>query len=726
MLSRLRTIAGLLLAAITVVALLGLPELRPNSHYSAYFEEDAPVLQAHREISATFSRTDSLLVLLQGDRSFLDPENFLLIDELTFQLESHPRVRRVVSVARLGILGENVTDKGDFIPTAGQLEAHGRAGGLLLSEDQTVAGILVFVELPDRSSAAVVRTVTGLKALVEEATAPRGIRPAFSGTLALNEAYINTVRADLRKLLPGLLLLMFVILTLRLRSWATALVLLGIGLLAVLAAFGMAGLAGAELAALHAFTPVIIVAISVAGCVHLALGYGRYRAWGQSPEQAARSSIHRNLLPMALANGTTAAGFLGLLLSPSPPVQVMGMVVASGILVAFGLCLSLLPVFLAGADPVSISARRSWRGAERLAALVHRRRTLIITLFLLLAVPATGLALRNTISDNVFEYFAPSHPFSRDARLVDSALSGVNELHYALDSGRENGFLEAQAVQDLQRFSAWLRTQPEVRRVASAGDLGLIREAQSEGRLQQRLDFFRDAAKTAGSGNDLLALDISRDYAAALVSVYLEPLDSAGIAAFDQRALAWARTGLPGYRVVSGGPPLMFAHLGQQNIQGMLTALGSALLIAALLLGLVFRSLKVAWVAMLCNLLPILLVYSLWALFNGRISLGAAVVMGMILGIVLDDTVYFLSAHQRAAAARVADPVLEAIKRVGPAMIITTLTLVGGLSLGLLSQFGPIWSMSALSVGIIAAALLVDLLLLPALLVQRGGGRAVP
>ena len=117
-----------------------------------------------------------------------------------------------------------------------------------------------------------------------------------------------------------------------------------------------------------------------------------------------------------------------------------------------------------------------------------------------------------------------------------------------------------------------------------------------------------------------------------------------------------------------------------------------------------------------CNALPILFVYSLWAVVNGQIGIGAAVVMGMVLGILLDDTIYLLAAFRHGVQRSVAQPVSWAMERVGPALVITTLTLVAGLSLGVSSGFGPIWSMSLLSVLVIGTALLVDLILLPALL----------
>lgn len=221
---------------------------------------------------------------------------------------------------------------------------------------------------------------------------------------------------------------------------------------------------------------------------------------------------------------------------------------------------------------------------------------------------------------------------------------------------------------------------------------------------------------TSGENNPLISLEVSDDYSSSAVSAYLRPLDSRALVDFDRRALAWATQNLAGYTVKSGGPTLMFAHLGQQNIRGMLTSLTIALIVAAIVLGSVFRSAHAAWIALVCNLLPIILVYSLWAILDGQISIGAAVVMGMILGIVLDDTIYLLATYRHAVRQRFADAVQYAMRRVGPALIVTTITLVCGLSLGLLSDFGPIFRMSVLSVAVIGAALLVDLLLLPALL----------
>jgi predicted RND superfamily exporter protein len=714
-LAGLRILALSTLIAVVVTAIIGVPGLQLNSHYSAYFDNDDPLLVDHRKISALYSRKDTVFVVLQSSNSFLGMANYRLLEELTADLAGSRFANRVVSIPQLGILGETETEDGDYIPSMQQLREQGRSIGLLLADNARLAGILVQIELPDNTSKSVVAAFDAIQKTVQSAIVDQPVSAHYTGTLALNNAYIRVVQHDLGRILPLLFMVMVIVLAWMMRSWRSILAMLPIGICSVVGAFGVVGLFGAELAAINSFTPVIIFTISIAGCVHMALSFNHFRDKLMPAGNSALAAAQYNILPMALTNGTTALGFIGLAFSPSPPVRVMGYLVAVGVCISFILCMSLLPMLLTRIDPWKPVTRSDTDLLGQLARFVRLRRVWLILASLALALPATWLVSGNVITDDVFKYFSPSHPFSEDTRLVDRELSGVSEIVYSVDSGSESGFFSAEAVDSVERFSAWLRQQPEVNRVTSIADIDVLVEARKEGRLQQRLDFYR-TRMDASAENPLLSLDVSGDFSSAAISAYLRPLNSNALVEFDRRALAWARNHLAGYSVKSGGPTLMFAHLGQQNIQGMLTALTVALVIAAIVLGSVFRSAHVAWIALVCNLLPLILAYSAWALFDGQISIGAAVVTGMILGIVLDDTIYLLATYRHAVKQKINDAVQYAMRRVGPALVVTTITLVSGLSLGLLSDFGPVWSMSVLSIIVIAVALLVDLLLLPALL----------
>jgi uncharacterized protein len=210
---------------------------------------------------------------------------------------------------------------------------------------------------------------------------------------------------------------------------------------------------------------------------------------------------------------------------------------------------------------------------------------------------------------------------------------------------------------------------------------------------------------------------VSEDYSALHAAVYLKNLDARTMIAFDHRVRAWLDRDLTPFSYQGGaGANLTFAHLGQRNAASMVYSLGISLVVIALIAGLILRSVKAAWIGVVCNVVPVLAAYALWALVDGKIALGGAVVLGMILGIIVDDTIYLLARYRRLNQTQ-SDMVIPAmLNQVGPALIITTMTLSMGLLIGLLSDFAPILAMSSLSVSIIVAALAADLLVLPALL----------
>ena len=690
--------------------------LQLNSHYTAYFDDADPRLVTNAEISKQYSRHDDVFVVLQSDDSFLNGENYALLENVSELLREQPYAVSVLSVTELGIVGDTMTSDGHLIPSLEQLADESEAVGLLLSQDSTLAGVQVQLNLPNNDSSTVLDTVGTIREAVIAAIGDRPVSAHFTGALALNEAYINVVRHDLTRIVPLLIVTMIIVLGVLLRSIRAVFTLLPVGIVAVIAALGAAALFRTELAAINAFVPIIILSISLAGCVHMAFSYVHFRDSGKAPDEAALAAAKYNRLPMLLANGTTALGFAGLTLSPSPPVRTVGYLVAVGIVVSFILCLTLLPTLQARFDPWKPKSRRRCTAIGRLAFFTTNRRSGIIAIFFVMALPAGWFASQNVISDNVFEYFVPSHPYYRDTQLVESRLSGVNEIRYSLDSGSALGLFDINTVDKLHGFATWLEKQPEVNRIVAFSNTAIIREARLQGRLGERLAFYRNRAEEPKNRSALIASLASSDYSATLISVFLQRMDSTALIDFDSRVHAWAKQNMTDFALSSGGPTLMFANLGEQNIRSMLTALIIALFGAALVLGVVHRSYRTAWIGLVCNLLPVLLIYAVWAIVDGQISIGAAVVMGMILGIVLDDTIYLLTSYRRGRVQNLAEPATHALRRVGPALVVTTLTLVSGLSLGLLSDFGPIWSMSLLSVLIIATALIVDLLLLPALL----------
>jgi predicted RND superfamily exporter protein len=133
------------------------------------------------------------------------------------------------------------------------------------------------------------------------------------------------------------------------------------------------------------------------------------------------------------------------------------------------------------------------------------------------------------------------------------------------------------------------------------------------------------------------------------------------------------------------------------------------------------RSVRIGLLSLLPNLLPIGLTFGIWYLFVGQINMAASVVSGMVLGIVVDDTVHFLSKYLRARRENgmsATDAVRYAFSTVGTALVVTTIILMAGFGVLAQSNFEINSTMATLTTMAIFLALAVDFLLLPPILLK--------
>ena len=164
---------------------------------------------------------------------------------------------------------------------------------------------------------------------------------------------------------------------------------------------------------------------------------------------------------------------------------------------------------------------------------------------------------------------------------------------------------------------------------------------------------------------------------------------------------------------------MMFAHLSERQIMSMIRGTAVALILISLVLAFAIRSGKFGFISLIPNITPVIVGLGFWGLFYGYINTGISIVFGMTLGIIVDDTVHFLSKYLRARrelGKTPEDSVRYAFSTVGQALLVTTFVLVAGFLVLAQSNFGLNSDMAKITVIIILFALILDFLMLPALL----------
>ena len=171
-------------------------------------------------------------------------------------------------------------------------------------------------------------------------------------------------------------------------------------------------------------------------------------------------------------------------------------------------------------------------------------------------------------------------------------------------------------------------------------------------------------------------------------------------------------------------PTIMFSNIGERNIRSMLLGTTVALLLISLILVFALRSPKIGLLSLVPNLIPAALAFGVWGLFVGQVGLALSVVTGMTLGIVVDDTVHFLSKYLRARREKgldAQDAVRYAFSTVGLALVVTSIVLVAGFTVLTFSAFALNSNMAFMTAVTIIFAIVADFLLLPPLLMAIDG-----
>ncbi|MFB9887277.1 efflux RND transporter permease subunit [Balneatrix alpica] len=472
----------------------------------------------------------------------------------------------------------------------------------------------------------------------------------------------------------------------------------------------------------------MILTLAVADCIHILATMFHEMRQGVEKRLAIIDSLKVNLQPIFLTSATTAVGFLSMNFSDSPPFRDLGNMVAIGVMLAFVFSVTVFPALLA-VMPIKV------RQVEESNDLMHKLANFVVTQrrWLLPASSAViiGLVLflpKNVLNDDFVKYFDERVAFRQATDYMQDNLSGMTTMEISIDSGESSGINSPAYLATVEEFSQWLRAQPETDHVTTLTDIikRLNRNMHGDDDSYYRLPDSQELA-----AQYLLLYEMSLPYGLDLnnqlnvdksstrVVVTFRNLTSNEQLDLEQRIYGWFTEHPTSYQVQVASPSLMFAHIGQRNIDSMLTGTALALVLISALLGIALRSVKFGLISLLPNLAPAAMGFGLWYFIDGQVGLALSVVAGMTLGIVVDDTVHFLSKylHARRDKGKTTEQAVRyAFASVGRALWITTLVLVAGFMVLAQSSFKVNADMGLLTAVTILIALAVDFLFLPPLL----------
>jgi predicted RND superfamily exporter protein len=326
-------------------------------------------------------------------------------------------------------------------------------------------------------------------------------------------------------------------------------------------------------------------------------------------------------------------------------------------------------------------------------------------------------------------YFGENQVMRQHLDFVNERIAGAGAIDFSIGAGDGEGIFEPGYMRNLDAFGAWLRTQPHVVHVDTvadivkrlnktwSGDAQAAYAVPEDRRIIAQLLLTYEFSLEPGLGTDNI---ITFDKDATRVRVQLDDTSGAAHIELDRRAQAWLVANAPPAMHAEGASaPLMFAHIGERSIRGILYGLVGSLLIMSLLLVALFRSVRLGVMSLVSNVLPVGMAFGAWGLMHGRVDVGLSVTLGIAFGIVVDDTIHFLTKYQRARAELGLEPehaIRYAFRTVGRAIAITSIVLVAGFSMLGMSDMNITSNTSILTTITVAFAFSIDFFLVPSLL----------
>ncbi|KJY83306.1 RND transporter [Vibrio galatheae] len=736
--------------AIILISTLGGKNLYFRGDYDIFFDGQNAQLRAFDEIQTTFAKSDNLaIVIAPASGDVFEAETLTLLQKLTKDAWQVPYSSRVDSLANFQhteafeddlIVEDLLLD--DYPLTAERIEKIKRIAltepvikDALISQDGDVTVVNVTVQMPEIDETAEILEIVGsVDSLIAKYQAQYpNVTFHKAGIIAMNYAFMTSAQQDSATLVPTMLLVILVFLTFMLRSFLSVIATLVVIIGSVAATMGLSGWAGMFLSTATVNIPTLVMTLAVADCVHVIATMRQNLKKGYSKAYAIDQSVAINFMPIVITSVTTAIGFLMMNMSDSPVLRDFGNLAALGVMIACFLSVSLLPAMLkllpVKVKVVDEKSAASQDFMDKLGdAVVRYRRALLPISALVIAVSATLLPL-NKVNDESVKYFDTRSDFRQAADFMEQHISGMTTISIAVKTGESQGIGDPKFLQTMGDFTQWLRSQPETDHVATLSDVykRLNKNMHGDDDSYYKLPLDRELA-----AQYLLLYEMSLPYGLDLnnqvnvdkssikLVVTVDNLGSVELVELENRIYNWFANYAPQYQVVASSPSLMFAHIGETNMASMLSTLPITLVLISALMVFALRSTRLGLISVVPNMAPAIIGFGLWALLSGEINLGLSVVVTLTLGIVVDDSVHFLSKYQRARkqGQSAEQAVRYAFHTVGRALWITTVVLVAGFSVLAMSSFRLNSDMGQLSALVIFIALVVDFVFLPALLMR--------
>ena len=749
--------------ALLAISIVGMKKIYVEASWDSYFIEGDPMLVETDKFKETFGNDYFVGVMVETEQSVLTPENLKLLRELSNELRdslsySDGKATSIVDLEyMLGtdegmeivqIVPEEIpTDAAGLAEIEKRLAAKPELAKKLISKDRKQAFINVKLRpFPEDSVWKAEGEAEGKKAeapdmktgretseiIAKEKYAP--LHPLATGMPYLSHQKLKYIGEEMSRIFLITVLCSIIVMFLVTRSLRGIISPLITTFAGVIMTFGLVGYLGLYMDATNIMVPVILAfAVSIAYNIHIHSFFRKNMMLTGKRKESVLYAMKETGWSVLFSGLTTIVALLSFLSVMLKPIRSVG--ILSSIAVGFILLVALTvsPILLSFGKDKEPNAKVLEKGDTRMGLILNSLGQFVLThgkpiaiiFAVITAISIYGVTKMEPAFDVERTMGRKVEYVNKMLYVAESEIGSFYSYDLVIDFGANDKAKEVENLKKLEQLQKHAEKYPLTKRSTSILDIlkdldrtlnenrqEMYAIPETEEQVAQLLLLYENA------GGSEASYWMDYDYKKLRLMVEISSYNSNELQKEIEDLQNFARELYPNAKVTAVGNLPQFTAMQQYLEVGQMTSFLISVVIVAVLLMIVFGSVRTGLIGMIPNIAPGIFVGGYLGFSNIPLDMMTATLIPMIIGLSVDDTIHFIN-HGHVEFDRCkdyTDSILKVFRAAGPALVMTTIIMVATFAGFTTSQATQMFNFGFVVFVGLVSALLADLFVTPLLI----------
>ena len=500
-----------------------------------------------------------------------------------------------------------------------------------------------------------------------------------------------------------------------------------------------------EISVLTGLIPPLIIVIGIPNCIFLINKYQHEVNKHGNKAKSLQKVITKIGNATLMTNVTTASGFATFIITNSKLLKEFGIVASLSILAIFILCILIIPIiysFLPIPEEKHLEhLNRTWINSlgDWIEKTVKKSKINIYIISVLLLVTSIIGIYQIRISGSIIDDMPQKADWFDDIMFYEKEFNGIMPLEILINTKRKKGVTKLSTIKKMSKIEDVILEIHELSKPISMVSLvKYSKQAYYNGNpkyyqvpTSQENSFILSYAKNSTSDSDV---DLIKNYVDSTgqytrITAFMKDMEIEKMEEIEKKLNYEISKIMPSnnFEVSITGKAYLFQKGTKYLVKNLIISLSLAIFLIALLMAYMFRSLKMIFISLIPNLLPLIVTAGLMGYLGVAIKPSTILIFSIAFGIAVDDTIHFLAKYRQELITNnweVKKSVYNALRETGVSMFYTSIVLFFGFSVFTVSNFGGTVALGALVSATLLFAMLSNLLLLPSMLLSLEGSIA--